>query len=177
MTEWRPVAGWEASHEVSDDGQVRSIPRKGVNGQRGTAGYILRQKVDGPAPGYLTVALCFDKKRTYGKKVHKLVAVAFLGPCPPGQEVRHGPKGRFVNSIDNLCYGTRKENMADTLRDGTRAQGSRHGGAVLTEEIVIECRRRYAEGGISHRMLALKYGVTRETMRDAINGKYWSHVA
>jgi hypothetical protein len=132
--------------------------------------------VDGPPPGYLVVALCFDKERTYGKKVHKLVAEAFLGPCPEGQEVRHGPKGRYCNELENLCYGTRKENMADTLRDGTRAQGSRHGSAVLNEEIVTECRRRYAEGGITHQSLADEYEVTRETMRDAINGKYWAHI-
>ena len=51
--------------------------------------------------------------------VHCLVTRAFIGPCPNGQEVRHGPKGVGDNSIDNLSYGTHSENVRDKERDGT----------------------------------------------------------
>jgi hypothetical protein len=56
------------------------------------------------------------KKRMY---VHRLVAEAWIGPYPEGQEVRHGPEGTTNNSLSNLCYGTRRENMLDKRRDGT----------------------------------------------------------
>ena len=52
------------------------------------------------------------------RPVHSLVAEAFIGPCPPGQEVRHGPGGSLDNRLVNLSYGTRAENIADQYRDG-----------------------------------------------------------
>lgn len=51
--------------------------------------------------------------------VHVLVAAAFLGPRPDGMDIRHGPGGRLDNSPENLCYGTRKDNVQDSVTDGT----------------------------------------------------------
>lgn len=48
--------------------------------------------------------------------------VAWIGPCPEGQQIRHGPNGVTDNSVSNLCYGTRSEDQYDRRRDGT------HGG-------------------------------------------------
>lgn len=51
-------------------------------------------------------------------KVHRLVARAFLGPCPPGQEVCHWDGDPANNRIDNLRYDTRASNSTDTVRHG-----------------------------------------------------------
>jgi hypothetical protein len=51
--------------------------------------------------------------------VHRLVAAAWIGPRPDGQQVRHGPNGVSDNSVSNLCYGTLSENQKDRRRDGT----------------------------------------------------------
>lgn len=50
--------------------------------------------------------------------VHQLVARAFIGPCPPGLEVRHKDGNPANNHIDNLEYGTRADNMQDRLNHG-----------------------------------------------------------
>lgn len=163
MTEWRPVIGFEATHEVSDDGDVRTLNGK-ILCQRGF-----------PYLKYNIVTLCVDGRK-FIKRVHKLVAEAFLGTCPQGQEVLHGPAGRYVNCVTNLSYGTRKQNVADMKRDNIAPIGSRHGSAVLSEETVLECRERYARGGVTQDSLAKEFNVSRTTMRDAINGKYWRHV-
>lgn len=70
---------------------------------------------------YLSVALSEGGKRTT-KQVHRLVAEAWIGPCPNGQEVCHGEGGQLDNSVSNLRYGTRSDNGLDKRRDGT------HGG-------------------------------------------------
>ena len=52
---------------------------------------------------------------------HRLVMFAFVGPCPPGQEVRHLDGDKLNPSLDNLVYGTRSENMRDMVRHGAHA--------------------------------------------------------
>ena len=59
-------------------------------------------------------------------KVHQLVAAAFLGPCPPGMEVRHANGQKDDNRLENLSYGTHQENMQDAIAAGTH-------GAVLRQ--------------------------------------------
>lgn len=52
-------------------------------------------------------------------KVHRAVALAFLGEPPPGQEVRHKDGDPGNAELSNLEYGTRSENMRDAVRHGT----------------------------------------------------------
>lgn len=50
--------------------------------------------------------------------VHMLVAEAFLGPRPIGQEVRHKDDDRTNPRLDNLEYGTRQDNVNDMMGRG-----------------------------------------------------------
>jgi hypothetical protein len=79
--------------------------------------------------GYLGVTLCataagIDKVTRH---VHELVAEAFHGPCPEGQEVRHLNGNRFDNAARNLGYGTALQNAADREAHGRTARGDRNG--------------------------------------------------
>jgi len=76
------------------------------------------------ASGHLVVALSRDKK-SYSRKVHTLVALAFIGPRPEGLEVRHLNGVPADNRRENLVYGTHAENMQDALRHGTHPTGSK----------------------------------------------------
>jgi hypothetical protein len=64
--------------------------------------------------------------------VHQLVAAAWIGPCPDGQQVRHGPAGHLDNSVSNLCYGTPSQDHYDCRRDGT------HGGRPVRRSDGVE---------------------------------------
>jgi hypothetical protein len=76
---------------------------------------------------YLTVKVRPDgEKKRKRVMAHRLVALAFLGPRPPGMFVAHGKNGRRDNSPGNLSYKTPAQNKADELRDGTRYSGKRH---------------------------------------------------
>jgi len=71
--------------------------------------------------GYHYVGLSVDGVvRT--RVVHQLVAEAFIGPCPAGQKVCHGPTGKLDNRPSNLSYGSHSDNHLDKRRDGTDYQ-------------------------------------------------------
>lgn len=121
---WLPVVGWEGRYEVSDREQVRSLDRV-IHDKNGLRTRRFKGRVLTPwvnHGGYLVVGLPSDgrsSRHTINRLVHRLVAEAFLGPCPEGMEVLHGPRGTSDNTPANLRYGTPSENRFDTVRDGT----------------------------------------------------------
>ena len=107
---WRHVPGYEANYAVSDQGHIWSRPRWTW------AGGLLRASVG--KGGYPKVSLA-SNGRQKTRLVHQIVAAAFLGPRPEGQEVRHLDGNRLNCALSNLAYGTRSENVRDMRRHGT----------------------------------------------------------
>ena len=118
---WLPVVGYEGFYEVSDLGRIRSLPRLTVwrNGRkRHYPGKILNPYIS-PRDGYARTPLSVQGVRSSPLLVHCLIAEAFLGPCPEGQEVRHLDGDPANNVLTNLKYGTHGENERDKVRHGT----------------------------------------------------------
>ena len=123
MTEdWRAVPGWEGLYEVSDQGRVRSLPRVTRGGFRGvrrikgrTLIPIKRQS------GHVHVCLSDGERREHSD-IHRLVMLAFVGPCPEGMEVCHNNGEHTDNRLVNLRYGTRSENIYDAVKHGAHWQ-------------------------------------------------------
>jgi hypothetical protein len=176
---WLPVVGYEGLYEVSSLGRVRSLDRivRVANRWGGTGPRLYRGRLLKPLRGpcdYPFVALCDSEQRK--RPIHQIVAAAFIGPCPEGMEVCHGPGGKMDNRPENLSYGTHQKNMGpDKARDGTVLFGETHNLAKLTEAIVIGCRQRHAAGEEAA-ALAREFGVSASAMGFAILGKRWSHL-
>ena len=168
---WRPVVGYEAWYEVSDLGRVRSLDRytRVRHGLRLLRGRILKPGISSTKR---TVVLYRDGDTRKTRLVAHLVLEAFTGPRPSGQQARHGPGLALDDRLANLSWGTRQENCADMVRDGTRLLGEQVTGARLTAEIVSECRRRYLAGE-TQGVLSAEFGVSRPTLSNAITGKTW----
>jgi hypothetical protein len=126
--------------------------------------------------GHQAVILRRDGKRYY-LLVHRLILLAFVGPCPPGMEARHvyNPDPRD-NRLINLAWGTPKENQADRLRHGTDCRGSKHPLAILTEADIPEIFRLRAQG-LSQDQLAERFNVTRYAISRILQRKIWTHIA
>jgi hypothetical protein len=95
MENWKDAVGFPG-YKVSDLGQVR-----------GKYGRILTPCLH--RDGYHHVNLYGEKEKHV--RVHRLVAAAFLGPCPAGQEVDHDNHIRNDNRAANLKYVTKSENL------------------------------------------------------------------
>lgn len=67
--------------------------------------------------GHLGVCMCVNGRRVY-KYIHQLMARAFI-PNPYGLPVvRHLDDDPRNNYLDNLCWGTQKDNYEDCRRNG-----------------------------------------------------------
>lgn len=108
--------------------------------------------------------------------VHRLVASAYLGPCPDGQEVRHLDGVCTHNHHSNLEYGTRLENVEDSIRLGVILSGERHYMAKLTDADVRAIRLA-RDSGESLLSIAGRFGITIATVCDIAKRRTWRHVA
>lgn len=115
---WIPVPGWEGLYEVSDLGRVQSLPRlvktRGV-GLRTSPGRILKPGTYNDGHKHVTFTRP-GLRMTY--QVHKLIMLAFVGPCPDGLQIRHLDGMPDNNRLDNLLYGTIAENAQDRIAHG-----------------------------------------------------------
>lgn len=110
------------------------------------------------------------KNKTY--TVHSLVNRAFNGAPTKGQETRHLDGNRTNNVPSNLAWGTRTENMADTVAAGRVQRGSRHKGSKLTEENVLWIRKNH--GSVSTKEIAERFGVSKLTVARVARKQEWA---
>lgn len=109
-----------------------------------------------------------------GRKVHRLVAQAFI-PNPDNlPEVAHKDGDPSKNTVNDLRWSTHGDNMRDKVEHRTLPLGEKHHASKLTTEKVIEIRKRHAAGE-SMSGLARLHGVCVATMFDVIHRKTWQN--
>ena len=91
-------------------------------------------------------------------------------PTPP-LIIRHKCKSKNCVNPEHLEPGTKKQNQADRVRDGTDSRGEKHGQVKLTEMQVKEIRQRHTEKQTD---LAKEFGVANNTISKIILRKYWA---
>lgn len=124
-----------------------------------------------------------------GKKswlMQRLVLEAFVGPCPPGCEARHFPdRNPQNNRLDNLQWGTKKENAADKTVHGTSRKGvpnhgnagSKNGRAAFTDDQVRAIRAEYRdEPEATYRSIGAKYGRSHWTIMEIVTRRTYADV-
>lgn len=164
--EWRATVGIPG-YEVSNLGRVRRIT--GLRGRPNNA--VLRATLD--AHGYPSVYPSVDGRRL-ARKVHRLVAEAFLGPKPTAShEVAHNDGVRTNPRASNLRWATRAENHADKLKHGTDNRGERHGMSKMTTA-GVRWAMSQRKLGRTVKELATALGVNRETVGKALRGESWA---
>jgi hypothetical protein len=173
IEQWREIAGFDGAYDVSDQGHVRRSPTEAGRGTSAKPGALLAVRLD--RNGYPRVLLYDRTSRKYRNiGVHTAVLEAFVGERPEGTEASHRNGIRADARLENLCWETRSQNHRRKLDHGTLMWGERHPLAKLTEEKVIEIRRRAALGE-AHERLARECGVARRTIASAVSGRTWPH--
>lgn len=108
---WRPIPGYQW-WQASDRGRIRSVAHQTMT-LRWVGGRVLKQRRD--ADGYWRVKIAGRQEL-----VHRLVLLAWAGPCPEGMEGCHGELGKDVNTPGNLEWKTHRANEWDKRRGWNR---------------------------------------------------------
>ncbi len=159
--EWRKVPGLP-DYSVSSLGRVR----RDTSGPGTRAGTIIAGSRN---IGYKFL-MCPDRKY---RGIHRLVALAFLGPPPsPKSVVAHNDGVRDNNVVSNLRWATQAENLADRKLHGTANTGEANGRAKLKEHQVKEILRSDRKCAD----LAKKYGVKPESIKAVKAKRTWAYL-
>lgn len=155
--EWRFIPGFSKNYMVSNIGNVKSVERLMVrsNGRpQKIKERILKSSCD--VWGYPTV-------RVDGKtiKVHRAVALAFLGDRPESCEIRHMDGDPKNNNVRNLKYGSHSQNVLD----GYKYNGYIFKGQKLNPE-KAEDIKELLRSGQKGKEIAKLYGVSEQTVCD-----------
>jgi len=125
--------------------------------------------------GYHVVNLYHDGER-HAQYVHRLVLLTFDRPSEEGEMCRHLDGDPSNNHIDNLKWGTSKENQLDRVRHGTDCRGSDHYNAKLTEDQVFEIRCLCEREPLERGTISEAFSVSKELVTQIANGLIWTHV-
>ena len=170
---YREVPGFP-NYRVGDDGSVWcNLSRNG----KGLVGLKWRRLRPRPlSSGHLSVGIRFQGVVSKFL-VHRLVLLAFVGPCPDGMEACHFPdRDPTNNRLGNLRWDTHQGNMDDMVTHGMSNQGERHPLARLTAEQVKRIRDLYSTGKYSQRRLGSMFDVDGETVGSVVRRKSWRHL-
>lgn len=172
MELWKPAPDYEGLYEVSDLGRVRRIGK----GYGATVGRVLKYKID--HRGYNQVSLYDARHRSRSHKVCRLITKAFVQNPLGKPEVNHINGTKTDDSSANLEWATRSENQLHAFKTGLQEPtfGEKDGMAILTEEQVLEIRRRYASGDTTYKALAQEYGMSHFTIGGIVRGESWKHL-
>ena len=163
---WAPVPEYEEYYMVSTLGRVLSLKKN----------ILLKPNM---VYGYYTVGLNKDGQQK-DKRVHRLVAKAFIKndgnkPC-----VNHLDSNRANNNVENLEWVTHAENTMHAYKKGRlhnlpALSGSQHPQATI-EEWQAKAIIRMILAGMSTYDIRTRLGVSEMVVRNIKTGTTWKHL-
>lgn len=179
---WKDIPGYEGYYQISNLGRVKTLERILPNNRFKNVLCVHKEKImkqNNDTKGYPAVTLRVNNViKTL--RVHRLVAQAFI-PNPENKpQINHVNGVKTDYSIENLEWCNQSENNYHAYRvklktsESVRGIKSHH--AKLTEEIVLEIRKRYLTENISQKDLSEFYNVGKRNIGHIVNLEIWKHI-
>lgn len=173
--QFKIIPGFPA-YRISRSGilQTRWIPGRRPRGSSLYYDFWKAMKSQPRRDGYRYVCLHNRHTKVFFA-IHQLVMRAWVGLVPPGKEVCHNNGRKPDCRKTNLRYDTRKNNLADMERHGTKMQGEKNPQARMTTEEVIQIRK-LAEQGVSQRQIAVIFRRGFKNISKIVRYQRWKHI-
>ena len=162
------------NYSITQEGRVWSKPRITPHGHKRKGRWL---KSPCNTYGYPFVTLYINAQK-YLFFVHRLVLETYIGNCPSDMQCRHLDGNKQNNRLDNLCWGTPKENGLDSIRQGVlkNMRGELNGHAKLTETKVRVIRYLRDVAKFSLKDIAWQFDVTIATICDICKRRSWKYL-
>jgi len=170
---WKDIKGYEGYYQISSLGNVKSLRRTDIRGNR------VPEKVIKPNlknTGYIDVNLCKDRdKKTY--RVHRLVANAFLKNPSNKPQVNHKNGKKTDNRIENLEWCTGSENTTHSFKNKLQPLplGIKNSQSKLSESDVLEIKQLLLKK-MKQKEIAELFRISVPTISNIKRNKNWSHL-
>jgi hypothetical protein len=166
---WKAIPGFGGHYEASSLGRIRTKER--VVEKRHKTGKLMLQVY----PGRILKQCRADRWGhlvVHIGAVHRLVLLAFVGPCPDGMEACHNNGNASDNRQENLRWDTHHNNNQDRRTHGTYAKGEAHPMAKLTSDQVLGIR----SGAITKRQALHDLGISNSQHHRIKTRQSWAHL-
>jgi len=155
---WKDVIGFEGLYKVSSDGRILSLQKiRYCSSDVNPVIYPDRVLSPGVVKGYFLVSLSKDTI-IFQRKVHRLVAEAFLPKPIHKDQVNHINGIKCDNRVENLEWCTAQENVIHSYKTG------------------LKKGRKFGAHHSAKRVLDKSLGVHYDTVKEAASaeGVAWS---
>lgn len=129
--------------------------------------------------GYPTVNLSHNGEYK-SHRIHRLVAEHFLQKVEGLTDVNHIDGIKTNNHISNLEWSNKSLNGKHAYRLGLNTAspqlGENHGMSVLTEQDIIEIRRKSEIDKLTYLQIAKQYDISKQQVWRICKRKCWSHI-
>lgn len=154
---------------INKQGILFSKPRMGSKG-----GFLKEQ--NGEFYKFYRVSIDNKSKNVF---THRLLGECFI-PNPENKpQINHKDGIKHNNSLDNLEWNTRKENIQHSiitgLKDMNFNRGENNSRAILNNQKVLEIKIKL-KNGTKNRQLALDYGVSEQLICDIKKERRWKDI-
>jgi len=158
------LIGYESIYSVSVNGIITRNVIKYKNHDKTVAQFTLNN-------GYKAITVR-DKGNKKNLTVHYCVLASFTyDGHKDNLVVMHKDGNKLNNNLENLQWGTVRDNHLDKKNHGTFQTGELHGSHKLTNEEVLFCRDK-SNSHLTYAELGRKFNVTGECISYAVN-KGW----
>lgn len=158
------VVGYEGYYIVDDEGNVFSVK---------TNKYLAPVKMKN---GYLYAHLHNGDGKGKSKRIHRIVAEAYIANPYGYTQVNHKNGNKEDNRVENLEWCSGEQNMQHAINHGLfKTSGEDNPSAKLNWSQVTEIRKEYIRKSKEHgtSALAKKYNVTNVMISKIVRGECW----
>lgn len=174
--QWKDIPGY-SGYQVSNYGRVISYWHR--VGTHGAMMNTWRWEITGDPKllgtrlvkrgHYRYVTLQREPSKQPIRPVHQLVLEAFVGPRPDGQQARHLDDDKSNNTLANLAWGTKSENLQERTLNG------RNPANKLNPADVQEIRKLLATG-MTQQSVADIFHLNQSTIARINSRQRWGYI-